>query len=505
MKSEKDKGQVYTPRDIVEVMLNGVGFTPLDDAQYNKELGINDGLPTEKHIIDNSCGDGAILKVVVERICEGYSLVSDAVERIERLRNHLENFVHGIELDKTECDKCVKNLDTIANKYGVYGIKWDIRNEDALSVHDYDGKMDYVVGNPPYVRVHNINSDSIGEYEFAKGGMTDLYLAFYQLGFRMMDGIFSKMAYISPSSWFSSKAGQNMRDYIMEHKNLEAIIDYGHTQVFCGVTTYCAIAFFSNFYGYNVSYTAVKPDEDYTVPISYEDLCIDGKFYFGTPQELNDLRDVITCGKNRECSEKVFEVKNGYATLADAVFVTEETQSPDFEHKYLIDICKSSTGEMKHCIYPYNEQGKLVDEDELRFHSPCEFYWLMENKGALLNRATTEEWYAFGRTQGINDTQMPKYAISSLISESQRPKITKVNPGSGVYGGLYITSKLPYPEDWLRKEMRDAFFLKYVKLLGKYKSGGYYAFSSKDLENYLNWRWKKHSQQKHEKENISNS
>lgn len=30
-------------------------------------------------------------------------------------------------------------------------------------------------------------------------------------------------------------------------------------------------------------------------------------------------------------------------------------------------------------------------------------------------------------------------------------------------------------------------FLNYVKALKKYKSGGYYTFSSKDLENYLNW------------------
>jgi len=44
----------------------------------------------------------------------------------------------------------------------------------------------------------------------------------------------------------------------------------------------------------------------------------------------------------------------------------------------------------------------------------------------------------------------------------------------------FIVNKLQNPE-----------FLAYVKLLGKYKSGGYYAFSSKELENYLNWKWKR--------------
>lgn len=32
----------------------------------------------------------------------------------------------------------------------------DILNQDALSVSCFDGKMDFVVGNPPYVRVHNL-------------------------------------------------------------------------------------------------------------------------------------------------------------------------------------------------------------------------------------------------------------------------------------------------------------------------------------------------------------
>ncbi len=31
-------------------------------------------------------------------------------------------------------------------------------------------------------------------------------------------------------------------------------------------------------------------------------------------------------------------------------------------------------------------------------------------------------------------------------------------------------------------------FLDYVKLLKKYKSGGYYTFNSKDLELYLNFK-----------------
>ena len=41
--------------------------------------------------------------------------------------------------------------------------------------------MDWVVGNPPYVRVHNLGSSAmdVKRQVFSQGGMTDLYLSFY--------------------------------------------------------------------------------------------------------------------------------------------------------------------------------------------------------------------------------------------------------------------------------------------------------------------------------------
>ena len=53
----------------------------------------------------------------------------------------------------------------------------------------YDERMDYVVGNPPYVRVHNLTRhyEDVKRYSFAASGMTDMYLAFYELGLRMLN------------------------------------------------------------------------------------------------------------------------------------------------------------------------------------------------------------------------------------------------------------------------------------------------------------------------------
>ena len=117
---------------------------------------------------------------------------------------------------------------------------------------------------------------------------------------------------------------------------------------------------------------------------------------------------------------------------------------------------------------------------------------LAEHKEKLEARATTEPWYAFGRTQAINDTYKDKWAIKSIVKTVDDCHPVLAPSGTGVYGGLYILPKDVEGdvENYLIGVLKSQDFLDYVKMLGKYKSGGYYTYSSKDLENYLNWSYK---------------
>lgn len=481
MVKTKQNGQVYTPIEVIREMLDMVLFnlTFLPDII----------IANRRHIIDNSCGDGRMLMAAVERACEAYKTVQ--ISKADCI-SYLEECVHGIELDPVEWALCIKNLNNLVESYGLPSIKWDIRNCDALSCHDFDGKMDFIIGNPPYVRVHNLDIDSIKDYSFAKGGMTDLYLAFYELGFKMLNPDGGRMVYISPSSWFTSVAGQGLRDYILKRQNLVAIKDYGHMQIFEGAQTYVAISLFTGDGNIHYPfYTFVPEGKEESKPLAK--YLVDGKFYFGDTQQLELLRGVMG---NKT---KAFRVKNGYATLADDVFITENTlipQAPEWEkpnNKYLRYVVKASTGVRQHMIYPYDENGKLVSEEELKTNSPNEYHWLAMNKERLLSRATDYEWYAFGRSQAINDTYSFKYSVSSIVSDKVKVKIKPCGVGNGVYGGLYILPLLENDrfeeEDWLKYTLWSDEFFSYVKSLRKYKSGGYYTFSSKDLENYLNYKW----------------
>ena len=214
MTESKAYGRVYTPKFIVSLILNQIGYnTP------NNVIG--------KHIIDNSCGDGAFLIEIVKRYCECFA------GPVEELTQHLQTYIHGIEIDFNERNKCIANLNSIISSYGVKEVDWDIICADTLSVSKYNSQMDYVVGNPPYVRVHNLDNayNTVKSYKFANGGMTDIYLVFFEIGFNMLKPN-GQLCYITPSSWLSSLAADNLRRYIVQNQNLIALIDLEHFQAF---------------------------------------------------------------------------------------------------------------------------------------------------------------------------------------------------------------------------------------------------------------------------------
>lgn len=432
------------------------------------------GYEPGRHILDNSCGDGAILCEVVKLIFE--------TRPLSFVKYELETFVHGIELEKETYDKCIENLNNLVHTLGLKcDVKWDIRNADALATSDFDGKMDYVIANPPYVRTHDITGGT-ENYSFASEGMKDLYLAFFELGFRQMNSR-GKMVYITPSSWYTSLAANKMRKYILDTTNLTHIWDFQHTKVFEDALTYVSIALFDNEH----RHYAVRFNEATVVGenivceaqyyVSYDDMVIKDEFYFGNKEDLEFLKQVL------ENTEKQTHIvaKNGYATLLDDVFIGDFL----FKEKCIIPIIKTSTGEEKDCIYPYDENGKILSETEFSFMCPNTYQYLLEHKELLCERKTEEPWYGFGRTQGLGDTMKKKYTIKQIVKNTPNFGIMEAGPGTGVYGGLYVITEPGYEKKFLA--MMDQRFVNYIKLLRKYKAGGYYTFSTKDINSYMSY------------------
>lgn len=457
----KNDGQVFTPTFLVQNILDFAGYT-----------GIN---ILRKHIIDNSCGAGAFLTEIVRRYCT--MSISHGSSK-EQIKTELETYIHGIELEDVAFVNCITNLNAVVEEYGITDVKWDVIHEDALSVTKHNGKMDFVVGNPPYVRVHNLNDsyDKVKNFTFANGGMTDLYLVFYELGLKMLAPA-GYLCYIAPSSWLSSLAGSNMRHYIKRNKNLLGVIDLEHFQPF-NATAYTLIALFQNganktefdYYKYN----GESCNYDLVCSIPYSKVEIDSSFYLATPDRLAELRS-IKCDK----VTKYASVKNGFATLADKVFIGDVPET-----FITIPIIKASTGKWYRGLYPYDETGKPLPKTTL-FADKAIAEHFEKNKELLLKgRKDNGDWFYYGRTQALKDVSKSKIAINTIIKDVDSVKLNYVAPGSGIYSGLYILTDVPF--DIIESIIKTEEFILYISTLKSYKSGGYYTFNSKDLEQYIN-------------------
>lgn len=463
----KKLGQVFTPEYIVKIML--------DLCKYNGVTILG------KHIVDNSCGDGAFLREVVKRYIE----VAKAKEKsLSEVKRDLETYIHGIEVDKVAFDNCYKNLSNIATDYGISDVKWNIFNTNALLFSDFDEQMDYVVGNPPYVRVHNldVDYDIVKSYDFAKCGMTNMYLAFFEVGFKMLNDK-GQLCYITPNSWLNSIAAKNMREYILQNKTLSTLIDFEHNQVFENATTYTIVSHFnkankSDMFDYYVWNEQCK-DKIFVETLSLNAISIANKFYINKSCVLNILSKIKSTK-----SKKYVSVKNGFATLADSVFIGD--QVPD--SKFTINVVKATTCKIHKCLYPYDDNGVPIAKEELFLDTNVKEY-LNANKELLLkSKKDTDYWYLFGRTQALKDVFRNKLSVNNLIRSKEDLKLTVATVGEGVYGGMYVITECDCDFNELKELIVSDDFVEYVKMLKNHRSGGYYRFETKDLEEFLNYK-----------------
>lgn len=469
--------EIFTPKATVELMLDTVGYT--DDCNNLEESPI-----IKKHILDNSCGKGAFLLVAVERYVN--TALIYGLDRTE-ICSDLGQYFHGIDINNAFVVETIIRLQDLVRE--LLGndcpmVIWDINAADNLLSSLYDGKMDYIVGNPPYCKIHDIaNRDIYSDYQFIKGGMTDIYLAFCEKSFKQLAWN-GKLCYITPSSWLTSKAGRMMRKYIVANGTLQKIIQCGHTPMFKGVTTFTVISVFCEgaIRRNDFQWRTINSDQWHTtdlLPIPFDD-----RFFLLEDDEKNMFEQM----SQEPLSRKVL-VKNGFATLNDKFFLVDsDTVVPD----HCIPVVKASTG--KHngqMFYPYDKNNKLLAQEDLTGIDVAymEIHREASKKPIDVNNIN---WYQFGRTQAIKDTYKDKVTIQSLIKDDKDVVCTKAPTGTGVYGGLYMV--VADQEDRMTEDLMNGAveaiqsedFKKYVSLLGHYKNGGYYTFTSDEAERFVN-------------------
>lgn len=187
------------------------------------------------------------------------------------------------------------------------------------------------------------------------------------------------------------------------------------------------------------------------------------------------------------------------ATLKDKLFIMEYDELDKQIQYYvllynnsIIDCVKASTGKSKFIIYPYNENGKPLNYEEISLLTRD----ILEKKAKDLEIDTTkEDWYLYGRTQALNDVSKYKVSVNNIVRTNDDIRVCEVQKNVAVYSGFYVIKDGMEQTDEANQElkkqvetaMKDNLFFEYLSVVGKPKNGGYYTFTTKDLEKYLNY------------------
>lgn len=476
----KTLGQVFTPLWIVNKILDEVGYSG---------KGILD-----KNILEPSAGDGQFVVEIVRRyIFEARKKKWSNIEIINGIKKH----IYAIELDHMHWKTLKRNINSLISKELNVNKSYtfpNITTRDSLFAK-YEVLYEFIVGNPPYIRIHNLERDYVqklrNEYNSCKKGNFDIYYAFYELGLSLLNEK-GKLSYISPNSFMKTSSGKSLRKLFVEEDSLISIIDFESQKHFKNVMTYTSILTFNReIISKKFKFVHYK-DPDFLLrnELKKEELkCSSWNFYVKEDSYILEEQKVRT--KNLI---ELAEFKNGVATLWDSFFITDDFEikkkktkfnEVELETELIRDIIKISefTKRKKRIVFfPYKKiNGKYQPLTKKELNSyPLAKKYIEENKERLSSRSLDKKtpYWAFGRAQGLGDIDKSKQGIRTLIKNEV--SFVNIKSGSLAYSGVYSTGKNKIVKEMLLKDD----FLKYSRIMGSDKSGGYKNINTKVFKEY---------------------
>lgn len=404
--------------------VNGAFFTP----DFIVDCLVREIAPHEKGTyLDPSCGCGAILVGVLDYLhLHGTTSVREIVRRS----------IHGADILEYNVRRTKVILALYALMHGevLDAEDFNIVQCDSLN-HKWEKTYDGIVGNPPYVKFQDLNDTTRKElaakWTSINGGTFNLYFAFFELGVQLLkpNGV---LGYITPNNYFTSLAGESLRQFLQNGRHIRKVLDFGHRRVF-DAQTYTAITFLTKEPQTIVLYDRIDDAQDpddflrhHTENRNVLDQLNVKKWRLLKEADIENVRNIERAGI---AIGSMFEIVVGIATLKDSVYFVNdyEVEGPYLrirkdgrEHLietaitrpvYKISEMRSEDdihSNTRRIICPYYTDRKpavAIPEEIMRRDFPGAFDYLAEYRKVLQERdkgkVQYSPFYAWGRTQGL--------------------------------------------------------------------------------------------------------
>jgi hypothetical protein len=395
------ESQIFDQKDKDLIKNSGVVFT--DSDVCNKIiLGVNPTITDS--ICEPSVGKGAFVFTLLEYFRNTKN------HRVSEILNFVENNLFCFDINLAFISKLKELLRLYFKELGYDGYL----NLDNIKVGDFlleTKNYDLIIGNPPYVRIQNLDKDKLEVYKkdliTVTMGNIDLYYAFIEKALKSS----TRFSFIIPNSFIKNKSGKFLRDLILP--SLVSIYNYDNNKVWKNISTYTCIILCDN----TTTHYELKYDEfDYSIDKDKSELYGDWLFKelsMGTNPLLDELNSI----------------SGGIATLKDSVFIMdyyddEYCYKGDFkiEKASCLEYIKATKcktfSDFKYIIYPYKD-NVIIEEQELSTKYPLCYEYLKEHRTLLDNRdkgkiEKYDSWYAYGRKQGLSKKEVGRRIIIPL-------------------------------------------------------------------------------------------
>ena len=488
---KKENGIVYTPGYIVDYIIKStINFNDLANSI----------------VVDPACGCGAFLTGLINKLNEWDT---------DRLCSFISNKLYGFDLN----ERCKKDVELVINvqllllNKSSNDLKINVITMDSLFC-DWSSilpeKPKYVIGNPPYVKVQNMNKDYMAklksEFETTKSGGFNLFYAFIEKSMSALssDGF---LGFITPNNFLKIKSGADLRNYIASNKYLSKIIDFDCNMIFAPVMTYNCIMILNKKGNELIDYVVLEKTSDIRDSlkkttfnsIHTSDLDKDGWLFLP-----NSVKNII--GKIERFDNKLDkQIKTGIATLRDKYYIIDKVKNGKYykildsveyeiEKEMVRPLYKVSDigdvnnieNDKKFIIFPYDDNRKKprpLSQELMKINYPLTLKYFEAIKPVLdeRNKFKVTEYYEYGRSQGINNTGA-KLLYSQFLG---KPKFIMCTDDLALLcNGFAIYEDERLDLKCLQRIIQSEVMDFYIKNTSYSIEGGFHCYQKKYLKNF---------------------
>jgi type I restriction-modification system DNA methylase subunit len=284
-------------------------------------------------------------------------------------------------------------------------------------------EYDFVVGNPPFIRVQRMNESTKlyyrEKYQTAQGKF-DIYAVFFERGLRWLKNG-GYLGFITSNKFTQASYGKHIRKYMLSNSAIELFIDFGDSGVFSDATNYPSIIILRKDKSgekQNHAFTAVKVNEP-TISL-FEKIAAHGNSeYVGegievfkvfqhslgespwrfVSKEPLAVFDYMTRNKDSLLRDVCFNISEGIVTGANSAFIVDGRVliNENIERTMAKPVLKGENVKRWHIswnetyiLYPHRlSNGKLIAEDIQKY--PKLYDHLQSSETILSNRHYVKE------------------------------------------------------------------------------------------------------------------